>query len=116
MIYSKLKRIGILDENGVIQSNYIRFTRIGLMDLSVNRLTDNTITLAHNGIQNVEIKIDTKRKQAEALTLKNAGVYQKVYNNDGSYYPVLKKDFNEFLNEWLSNIITAGYVLSEKED
>lgn len=117
-IYSKLKRIGILDENGVMQPNYMRFTCIGLMDLSVNRLTDNTLVLAHNGIQNVEIKIDPKRKRVEALTFQNdhAGIYQKVYNDEGSYSPVMKNYLNEFLDSWLQNIIDAGYVLAEKED
>ena len=115
-IYSKLKRIGILDENGVMKSNCMRFACIGLMDLSVNLLTDNTIALTHNGIKSVEIKIDLKRKRAEALTLKNAGVYQKVYSNDGSYSPVLKNDLNIILDDWLSNIIDSGYELKEKED
>lgn len=116
-IYSKLKQIGILDQNGVMQSNYIRFTHVGLMDLNVNRLTDDTIRL-NNNIQNVEIKIDPKRKRAEVLKLKNdcEDIHHTVYDANGSYFPAMKNYLNEFLDDWLQNIIDSKYELAEKED
>lgn len=124
-IYSKLKRIGILDENGVMQHAYMKFTSPGLMDLNVDKLTEDTIALAHNGIQNgdvmcdpdMEVKIYPDQKMAEALTFQNdyLGTYQEVYPEPGKYYPTLKKELNDFLDEWLSNIIEANYELAEKE-
>jgi hypothetical protein len=54
---------------------------------------------------------------AEALTFQNdyLGIYQEVYPEPGKYYPKLKKELNEFLNEWLQNIIESGYVKVEEE-
>jgi uncharacterized protein YqiB (DUF1249 family) len=124
-IYEKLQKIGILDENGIMQASYLKFHSPGLMDLSVDRLTNNTISLAHNGIQNgdlmcdpdVEVRINREGRMAEGLTFQNdyLGIYQEVYPEPGKYRPKLKKDLNEFLNDWLTNMIEAGYVLVEKE-
>jgi hypothetical protein len=43
------------------------------------------------------------------LTFQNdyLGIYQVVYPEPGKYYPKLKKDLNEFLIDWLQNIIDA---------
>jgi hypothetical protein len=50
-IYSKLQQIGILDESGKMQDEYMKFTCEGLMDLNVDNLLNNRIALAHNGLQ-----------------------------------------------------------------
>lgn len=126
MIYARLQKLGILDENGIMQADYMKFESPGLMDLNVDKLTDNTIALAHNGVLNgdvmadpdMEVKIYPEKKSAEALTFQNdyLGVYQEVYTETGSYYPVLRKDLNLFLNEWLKNMIEVQrYNLKEKE-
>jgi uncharacterized protein YqiB (DUF1249 family) len=126
LIYEKLQKIGILDENGIMQASYMKFESPGLMDLSVDRLTNNTLSLAHNGVQNgdlmadpdVEVRINQEGRMAEGLTFQNdyLGIYHVVYPEPGKYRPKLKKDLNEFLNDWLTNMIEAGYVLVEKED
>jgi uncharacterized protein YqiB (DUF1249 family) len=126
MIYARLQKLGILDESGIMQADYMKFESPGLMDLNVDKLTDNTIALAHNGIQNgdvmadpdMEVRIYPEKKSAEALTFQNdyLGVYQEVYTETGSYYPVLRKDLNLFLNEWLKNMIEVQrYKLKKKE-
>ncbi len=51
-IFSKLQTLGIIDENGTMKASYMKFTSPGLMDLHVDRLTGNTIAIAHNGLQN----------------------------------------------------------------
>ena len=125
MIYKKLQQIGILDESGKMEAEYMKFKSSGLMDLNVDNLLNNRIALAHNGIQNgdvmsdpdVEVQIYPDQKMAEALTFQNdyLGIYQEVYPEPGKYHPKLKKDLNEFLNDWLQNIIDAQYQLAEKE-
>jgi uncharacterized protein YqiB (DUF1249 family) len=124
-IFKKLQQIGILDENGIMQAEYYKFKSDGLMDLNVDNLLHNKIALAHNGLQNgdvmadpdVEVKIYPDQKTAEALTFQNdyLGIYQVVYPEPGKYYPKLKKELNEFLNDWLQNIIDAQYQLTEKD-
>jgi uncharacterized protein YqiB (DUF1249 family) len=106
-------------------AEYMKFKCDCLMDLNVDHLAPNRIALAHNGIQNgdvmsdpdMEVKIYPESKSAEALTFQNdyLGIYQEVYPEPGKYYPKLKKELNEFLCEWLQNIIDAGYELAEKE-
>jgi hypothetical protein len=101
MIYARLQQMGILDENGIMQADYMKFTSPGLMNLSVDKLSIDTIALAHNGIQNgdvmadpdVEVRINREGHMAEALTFQNdyLGIYQEVYPEPGKYYPKLKK-------------------------
>jgi uncharacterized protein YqiB (DUF1249 family) len=124
-IYSRLQQIGIIDESGKMQADYLKFKSDGLMDLNVDKLASDRIALAHNGIQNgdvmsdpdVEVRIYPDQKAAEALTFQNdyLGIYQEVYPEAGKYYPKLKRELNDFLNDWLQNIIDAQYQLAEKE-
>jgi uncharacterized protein YqiB (DUF1249 family) len=115
IIFARLQQMGIINENGVMQVDYMKFVSPGLMDLNVDRLTNKTIALAHNGKQNgdvmadpdMEILIYPKTKMAEALTFRNdyLGIYQEVYPEPGKYYPKLKKELNAFLSDWLKNMI-----------
>jgi uncharacterized protein YqiB (DUF1249 family) len=114
-IYARLQKMGIIDEKGIMQAEYMNFQSPGLMDLNVDRLTNNTIALAHNGLLNgdvmsdpdMEIRIYPESKSAEALTFQNSylGIFQEVYPAPGKFYPRLKKELNEFLNDWLRNMI-----------
>jgi uncharacterized protein YqiB (DUF1249 family) len=126
MIFARLQEIGILDENGMMQADYLKFKSPGLMDLNVDKLTDDTIALAHNGKQNgdvmadpdLEVRINREGKMAEALTFQNdyLGIFQQVYPEPGKYYPRLKKELNAFLNDWLKNMIEVQkYQLAEED-
>lgn len=125
-IFARLQELGILDENGMMKVEYMRFVSPGLMDLHVDRLFNDIISLAHNGIQNgdvmadpdMQIQIYPKTKSAEALTFQNdyLGLFQEVYPGPGKYQPKLKRELNQFFNDWLKNIIEQGYKLVEKEE
>jgi uncharacterized protein YqiB (DUF1249 family) len=126
MIYARLQQMGIIDESGKMQTDYMKFISSGLMTLNVDRLTSDSIALAHNGKQNgdvmadpdMEIRIYPEMKMAEALTFRNdyIGIYQEVYPEPGKYYPKLKTELNNFLNDWLKNMIEVqGYQLKESE-
>jgi len=128
-IFSRLQTLGILDETGVMKVSYMRFQSPGLMDLHVDRLSNlsnNTIALAHNGLQNGDIMADpdmqvwihADHKEAEAMTFQNdyLGIYQEVYPEPGKFNSKLKKELNIFLHDWLTNIINAKYKLVETEE
>jgi uncharacterized protein YqiB (DUF1249 family) len=126
MIYARLQQIGILNEDGEMKAECMKFKSPGLMDLNVDKLTDDTIALAHNGKQNgdvmadpdVEVRINRPGKMAEALTFQNdyLGIFQQVYPEPGKYYPKLKKELNDFLNDWLKNMIEVQrYQLAEED-
>jgi uncharacterized protein YqiB (DUF1249 family) len=106
----------------------MKFVSSSLMPLYGDTLTSDTIALAHNGKQNgdvmadpdMEIKIYPEMKMAEALTFRNdyMGIYQEVYPEPRKYYPKLKRELNDFLNNWLKTMIEIQrYQLtaSEKE-
>jgi uncharacterized protein YqiB (DUF1249 family) len=126
-IFSRLQTLGILDETGVMKASYMRFESSGLMDLHVDNLLNNTISLAHNGKQNgdvmcdpdVQVWIHPDHKEAEALTFQNdyMGIYQEVYPEPGKYRPKLKEELNAFLNDWLKTTIEVQkYQLAESEE
>jgi hypothetical protein len=108
-IFSRLQTLGIIDENGVMKAEYMKFQSPGLMDLHVDRLSKNTIALAHNGKQNgdvmadpdVQVLIHPELKAAEAMTFQNdyLGIFQEVYSEPGKYNQKLKKDLNDFLDD-----------------
>lgn len=124
--FSRLQTLGIIDETGVMKASYMRFQSPGLMDLNVDRLTENTIAIAHNGIQNGDVMADPDmqiwlhpdHKEAEAMTFQNdyLGIYQEVYPEPGKFNSKLKKELNIFLHDWLTNIINAKYKLVETEE
>lgn len=127
MIFSRLQQMGIINENGEMQADYMKFVSSGLMPLNVDKLTPDTIALAHNGKQNgdvmadpdIEVRIYPELKMAEALTFRNdyMGIYQEVYAEPGKYYPELKKELNDFLNNWLKTMIEVHeYQLTVKSD
>ena len=126
MIFARLQQIGILDKNGNMNASYMKFESPGLMALHVDNLLNNTISLAHNGLQNgdvmsdpdMEVRINREGKMAEALTFQNdyLGIFQQVYPEPGKYYPKLKKELNDFLNDWLKNMIEVQkYELVEED-
>ncbi len=68
----------------------------------------------------MEVRIDPEQKTAEALTFQNQFVYQQIYEeHDGQTYlrPKLKRDLNEFLEQWMNNAREQGHsvVFDEKE-
>lgn len=115
MIFSRLQQMGIIDENGEMRVDYLKFQSKGFMDLNVDRLWNDHIAIAHNYIQNgdvmadpdMEIRIFPQLKMAEAMTFRNDGmrINQEVYLEDGRFYPRLKKELNPFLNSWLKRMI-----------
>jgi uncharacterized protein YqiB (DUF1249 family) len=113
-IFRKLQQLGVLDvqEHG-------KKTVDGFMPLSVDRLGENRYAIAHNYVQNgdvmadpdMEIKVHPDLKMAEALTYQQdgLGIYQAVYPEPGKVNPKLKKELNQFLDQWLTNMIHQGF-------
>ncbi|MFZ2497834.1 DUF1249 domain-containing protein [Methanosarcina sp.] len=126
-IFKRLQTLGIIDETGVMKASYMRFESSGLMDLHVDNLLNDTISVAHNGKQNgdvmcdpdMQVQIHPETKSAEAMTFQNdyLGIFQEVYPEPGKYRPKLKKDLNDFLADWLKTIIEVQqYKLIEQEE
>ena len=118
-IYNKLNKAGILNIK-----DYLKIENNPYMNLNIDIVEDTEefmrIALAHNYIQNgdvmadpdMEIKVHKKLKMAEAIHYQQdgLGIFQRVYSEDGKKVnPVLKKQLNQFLNQWLSNLFNQGF-------
>lgn len=96
----------------------------GYMDLCVERIKDNCLSLIHYYIQtgdkmcdpDMEVIFDSRRNIVEALTFQqdSFGIFERIYTTIGGRVKVnegLKKELNSFLNQWLRNIKKQGYKL-----
>jgi len=118
-IFRKLERIiGNLSR----MPAHIKFEAPGFMDLNVDKLYADaesvTIAMSHYFRQNGDmvpdpdmvIRIYPLMKMAEALTYQDCFGFRMVYPTPGEVNLRARKDLNIFLNEWLSNILTQGFV------
>lgn len=101
---------------------YLKLKAGGFMDLVVERIGTDEISLAHYYEQNGDLVADPEmtvriRPQhgiAEALSfsMPGAGVYQEVYfEKDGKTYvrPAVRREQNALLDTWLMNLKRQGF-------
>jgi len=100
---------------------YLKLRASGFMDLVIERIGENEISLAHYYEQNGDLVADPEMTVrvlpegfAEALSfsMPGMGIYQEVYfERDGKKYmrPRLKQDQNAFLDKWLMNLKHQGF-------
>jgi hypothetical protein len=116
--YLKLKTIaeGILTD----RYRYIKLQAPGFMDLVIEKIWDNRISLSHYYEQNgdlmsdpdMELIVDHDRETLNAATFQqdNMGIYQSAYDGDTLTDEYLAKELNGFLNQWLENIQIQGHI------
>lgn len=124
LIYEMLEELGVLEV-----TEYLKIKNEPYMDLNVDRLHGNVISMAHNYVQNgdlmadpdMTIEIYPEQRRAEALTFQNdgLGIWQTVYNYDDqgrkvAVRPRLKRELNSFLLQWLRNLKSQGFHLQPK--
>lgn len=131
-IYKKLMQI-IPDlikhiEAGKDSGKSVKDPKGGLMDLNFDYLGKDKkgnylIALSHLFEQNgdmvpdpdMQIRILPEMEMAEAMTFQDQYGYQEVYpdQGDGKEYVDLrrKKELNQFLSQWLTNIIKQGHKI-----
>lgn len=115
-IFNKLDRLtdGI-KEFASKPGNYKKLSSNGFMDLIVECISENVISLTHyyrqNGdlIPDPDMTIRIHYGMAEALTFQDYNSLKRVYTGDGYYSPALKKDLNKFLDFWLTNLKRQGF-------
>ena len=98
-------------------NGYLKLKCSGYMDLVVERIGSNEISLTHYYVQNgdlccdpdMQIRIDFDNKTAEALTFQNWMIFQEVYPEPDKVNMKLKKELNSFLIFWLKNLKNQGF-------
>lgn len=106
---------------GIIEGrySYLKLKAKGFMDLTIEKLSHDRISITHHYIQNgdlmrdpdIEMIIDHERETLMAATFRqdSLGIFQQVYLEDNRWSPKLSKKLNSFLNEWLGNIELQRY-------
>lgn len=60
----------------------------------------------------MEIAVYPQREMAEALAYQDCWGYRRVYGDDSASVDVrAKRELNEFLNQWLTNMIQQGHCI-----
>ena len=133
-IYDKLEKLGVISLSSVDAAKSVIDPDGGMMDLNYDNLgtrkldlgnnVSYDIALAHNYIQNgdvmadpdMEIRIYPEARYAEALTyqLDGLGIFQRVYPEPGKVYPKIKRELNQFLNQWMKNCIDQGHGFNKQ--
>ena len=108
-----------------------RSKKTGFMDLIFELLYIRKglfyISLSHYYKQNgdmvpdpdMEIRVDIKNRMIEALAFQDAYHYSQVYEHKGDKVLLNtkeKKDQNDFLTQWLKNLIGSGHLIVWDED
>lgn len=116
--YLKLKSIA----EGMLTNrySYMKLRAPGFMDLVVERIWSNRISLSHYYEQNgdlmadpdMELIVDHKNEILRAATFQqdNLGIYQIAINGACIIDGCLADELNCFLNQWLSNIALQGHI------
>ena len=101
----------------------------GYMDLNLDVLwrgaTKTIIALSHYfkhpsgdmiADPDMVLVIYADRAMAEALSYQDSFGYQEVYSQDGAIVDVrTKRELNQFLSQWLSNLIAQGHRINISE-
>ena len=93
----------------------------GLMPLTIQRIGEDEIAVAHTYEQNGDLMydpemtfhLDTERGTLEPLTFRQDGglpLYQEVYPEPDRWNPKLRNDLSAFAEQWLKNIEMQGRV------
>lgn len=116
--YLKLKQIaeGIMTD----RYHYMKLKAPGFMDLVIEKIWDNRISLSHYYEQNgdlmadpdVEIIVDHNSETVKAATFQqdNMSIYRSAYNGDELKDEYLAKELDDFLGDWLKNIKAQGHI------
>jgi uncharacterized protein YqiB (DUF1249 family) len=107
-------------------NGYLKLKSKGYMDLVIELIGKNTISLCHyyesegDLIQDPEItvKINEENQTAESLTYQDTYSFQEVYEKARGGKQIvnitLQEDLNKFLATWLNNLHDQGFTEPDK--
>lgn len=117
--YKRLEKIapGILEG----RYRYMKLQAPAFMDLVIEKLWPNRISLSHYYEQNgdlmsdpdMELIVDYENKTIEAATFQqdNLGIYHEAYQGENLINKDLNNELNHFLEDWLKNIGRQGHIV-----
>jgi len=116
-LYSKLDALTSGLDSFLKDKKYLKLESQGFMDLILEKIANNEISLAHYYEQNgdlipdpdITVKINFENKTAEVLSYQDCFKYDRVYQDDGKINFKLKKDLNKFFIKWLEILKQQGF-------
>lgn len=116
-LYSKLEAITSGLDSFLRDKEYLKLESRGFMDLIIEKIDKDTISIAHYYKQNSDLiadiditaKIDINNKTAEVLSYQDCFKYNQIYHDDGTTNEKLKKDINNFFLKWLEILKQQGF-------
>ena len=98
-------------------NGYLKLKSQPYMDLTIERIGPDEISLTHYYEQNgdlvpdpdMQVRIDFQNETAEALTCQDWICFRAVYPEPGKVNLKLKKDLNFFLLQWLKGLKKQGF-------
>ncbi len=101
------------------ENDYFKFKSEGMMNLVVERIAPQVVTILHYYVQNgdlmrdpeITLRFDNEKRTVEPLTFQqdNLGIYQVIDSSE-------QKDVSSFLNAWLDNIQQQNYIPFDQEN
>ena len=116
--YMKLKEIA----DGILSNrySYMKLKSSGYMDLCIEHIWGNRISMSHYYQQNgdlmadpdMELIVDHENEtiRSAAFQQDNLGIYQMAYSGDDLIDQRLSKELDDFLSQWLDNIKNQGFI------
>jgi uncharacterized protein YqiB (DUF1249 family) len=112
-IYERLERIGVFEVR-----QYAVIEKPPFTPLCIDRLEDSVYALSQNPVidgqmvaePDMEIRVFHEKKIAEPLCLQNKSGRRVVYPESGRVDLGAKNELAKFLDRWLSDLISQGFI------
>jgi hypothetical protein len=115
-IYEKLDRIGVFSVN-----QYTVIERPPDLPLCIDRLAGDVYALSQNPVidgvvvadPDMEVRVFHRNRTAEPLSFQDRSGRRAVYPGAGRVDLKTKNELAEFLDTWLSDLLSKGYIRSQ---
>ncbi|NYT07495.1 MAG: DUF1249 domain-containing protein [Methanomicrobiales archaeon] len=116
IIYEKLDRVGVFSVN-----QYAVIERPPDLPLCIDRLAGDVYALSQNptldGVviadPDMEIRVFHQNRTAEPLSFQDRNGKRVVYPEPGKVDLKAKNELAEYLDRWLSDLLSKGYIRSQ---
>ncbi|MCQ8894506.1 MAG: hypothetical protein NQU46_07770 [Methanolinea sp.] len=112
-IYQKMKKMGVLDVK-----QYAVIENPPYVPLCIDRLSPDTFALSQNPVveglmvadPDIEVRVNFGEETAEPLAYQSGENRKVVYPSAGKVNLVVKNELSEFLDRWLTELISQGFL------
>ena len=112
-IYDKLGKVGVFSVN-----QYAVIENPPYLPLCIDRVSRDVYALSHNPVidgvvvadPDMEIRVFHQNRTAEPLSFQDRSVRRVVYPEPGRVDLKAKNELADYLDRWLSDLLSRGYI------